>query len=91
MQSSEDTGPEDEETSSSGDEDAVCGDADAEPGRDRVSIWPMIATMDYLIRDLARLSPMSAYLLRMARQNLLDEHLGALRPRKSNGPAEQDG
>ncbi len=39
------------------------------------SIWPMIASMDYLIQDLAKLSPMSAYLLRMARQNLLDEYL----------------
>jgi len=42
-------------------------------GESSNSIWPMIATMDYMLVELRELSPMSAHFLRMARQNLLDE------------------
>ncbi|MEG6508232.1 hypothetical protein V6C03_04540 [Methyloligella sp. 2.7D] len=49
------------------------------------SIWPVIAAMDYLLENLEEMSPMSAHLLRMSRQNLLDEFL----PRATKmGPRE---
>lgn len=37
------------------------------------ALWAMIAAMEYMIVELRDLSPMSAHLLRMARQNLVDE------------------
>jgi hypothetical protein len=42
--------------------------------------WSTIALMDYLLGDLASLSPMTAHFIRMARQNLLDERLAPQKP-----------
>ncbi len=84
MPENNETGPEDDEFPSS---QPNAGDDDAGVEPERVSIWPLVATMDYLIHDLARLSPMSAYLMRMARQNLLDEHLRVRRPEEDDSQA----
>jgi hypothetical protein len=52
------------------------GDEDDDPlPPEQLSIWPVVAAIDYLLREVVQMSPMTAYLLRMARQNLLDEHL----------------
>ncbi|XSG83149.1 MAG: hypothetical protein ACPW61_05045 [Methyloligella sp. ZOD6] len=42
-----------------------------------VSIWPLVAAMDYMLVELQEMSPMSAHCMRMARQNLLDEYFAA--------------
>lgn len=54
----------------------------------RANVWPMIAAMDYLLRDLGTISPMTAHLLRMARQNLLDEYLTNQRTPGDEAPDE---
>ncbi len=67
--------------------DTVAGPASNSPEDGILPIWPMVATMDYMLVELRELSPMSAHFLRMARQNLLDEFF-ARKARKSR-PSER--
>ncbi|WP_169822925.1 hypothetical protein [Methyloligella halotolerans] len=46
----------------------------------------MIAALDYMLVEMRGLSPMSAHFMRMARQNLLDEHF-ARKACKNRKPA----